>query len=253
MNIFPLHRNPVEAAKYLCDNHINKMFTETGQILCTTATMMGYETPWAPTHAGHPVHKWVKHNRHNWDWLVRHGIGIMRQWGNRSDNPHKSVAAVMWARRLNPDPDLFDHVTEGITPFQLSVYPKYEGSPLDIDGCIDQYHKYYRLKEYMWWELARIRCLANYAHDGRSRKGHRPIMTWTGGGIRGDFMGEPLEDFHPDQTQLEAAESWARVKKPDDFNPKKLTLEQQLYFAQIGGCEMAEEEIQRKLSRRRVA
>lgn len=253
MNIFPLDRDPIKAASFLCDNHANKMFTETSQILCTTAGMMGYEPPWASTHSGHPVHKWVKNNRHNWDWLCRHGIGIMRQWATRSENAHKAVTGLMWATRLNPDPEKFDRVTEGITPFQLSVYPKYEGPALDINGCVEQYQKYYALKELMWWELARIRCLANYAHDGRSRKGHRPIMKWTGGGIRGEFMGDPLEDFQPNEPQLQAAESWGRIKKPLDFNPKKLTLDQQLYFAQIGGCEMAEEEVGRKLARQKVA
>ena len=51
MNIFVLHKNPIEAAKMACDKHVVKMILETAQMLCTVAHAHGFEAQYRATHA----------------------------------------------------------------------------------------------------------------------------------------------------------------------------------------------------------
>jgi hypothetical protein len=227
------------------------MLVETAQILCTTASLMGFEAPWAATHSGHPVMRWVKQSRKNWDWLCKNGVAIMVQYGSRYDSSNKSVPPLMWAVHLDPPEHYFDEITDEITPFQLSVYPKYVGNALNAEGCIEVYQKYYRTKERMWWDLARMRCLANVAVGKKPKKEHRPVMVWREPGVRGEFMGPALGDWTPTSDQIELAERWGHDHMTQDFNPRRLTDEQQGVFADMFGSELIKAELVRRVKKDR--
>ena len=70
MNIFILHRDPRIAARYHCDKHVNKMITESVQMLSTVnRTVLSNPIGFKSTHAGNSCTRWVGRSRENYLWL----------------------------------------------------------------------------------------------------------------------------------------------------------------------------------------
>lgn len=105
MNVFALDRDPVRAARALCDRHVVKMTLETAQILCTAArARLGQDAPYRPTHASHPCVAWAAERRANWDWLVRHGLALADEYERRFGRVHASRAVIARMARAGPPP-----------------------------------------------------------------------------------------------------------------------------------------------------
>lgn len=103
MNVFAVDRDPVRAARALCDRHVVKMTVETAQILCTAArARFGQEAPYRATHANHPCVKWAAAARGNWDWLVRHGLALADEYERRFGRAHPSRAVIARMASLGP-------------------------------------------------------------------------------------------------------------------------------------------------------
>ena len=61
MNLFYLHRDPVEAARLQCDRHVVKMILETAQMLSTAHLELdGKQVAYKATHKNHPSTVWVR-------------------------------------------------------------------------------------------------------------------------------------------------------------------------------------------------
>jgi len=83
MNLFALDADPARAAQALCDQHVVKQALETAQILSTVAHAHGVEAPYRPTHANHPVVRWVGRTAGNYRWAWRHGIALCDEYTTR--------------------------------------------------------------------------------------------------------------------------------------------------------------------------
>ncbi len=106
MNVFAVHRDPVRAARALCDRHVVKMTLETAQILCSAArARLGQPAPYRPTHAEHPCVIWAAARRANWEWLVRHGLALADEYARRFGRVHRSRAVIARVGRRGPAPD----------------------------------------------------------------------------------------------------------------------------------------------------
>lgn len=106
MNVFAVDRDPVRAARALCDRHVVKMTLESAQILCSAArTRLGQPAPYRATHAEHPCVVWAAARRANWDWLVRHGLALADEYGRRFGRVHRSRAVIARMARLGPAAD----------------------------------------------------------------------------------------------------------------------------------------------------
>ena len=111
MNIFILDYDPKLAASYLCDKHIVKMCLETAQIL---STING--GPYKSTHQNHPCTLWAAKSRGNYNWLVKHGLGIAEEYTKRFKKEHKSEDVIhALAEPLIPFSE------EEMTPFALAM------------------------------------------------------------------------------------------------------------------------------------
>lgn len=102
VNVFAVDRDPVRAARALCDRHVVKMTLETAQILCTAARALGQLAPYRPTHAAHPCVEWAAARRANWDWLVRHGLALAAEYERRFGRVHRSRAVISQMARRGP-------------------------------------------------------------------------------------------------------------------------------------------------------
>ena len=93
MNIFFLHKDPIEAAKLQYNKHVVKMILESAQMLCTAHHH--YESdvdiPYKKAHYNHPSTKWVRENASNYSWLYRHMIGLGAEYRDRYGKEHLSI------------------------------------------------------------------------------------------------------------------------------------------------------------------
>jgi hypothetical protein len=107
MNIFYLSDNPNKAATYLIDRHVNKMITESAQILQTCFTLdqldhaplTQYGTLRGHSHFNHPCCKWARQTKGNFLWLVEHAYAMNeeRMFRKNDSVPHFSIGFIDWA------------------------------------------------------------------------------------------------------------------------------------------------------------
>jgi len=168
MNIFHLDKDPILSAEYMCDKHIVKMMLETNQLLCT-AHWVGWQLmmspppdlrgkrlkewlkdriphpdlvpPYSMTHVNHPSAVWTRQCWGNYNWLVRHGLGLCREYTRRYGRVSKSEEVTHWLDRRPPPkfvgPSL-DSPTS-MTPFATAMPDEYKvpGDP------VQSYRNYY--------------------------------------------------------------------------------------------------------------
>lgn len=163
MNIFILDRSPRLAAQYHCDKHVNKMLSETAQMLCTAVfpyIASQYEIDFwlqknkyaqkqlrekyrertglfLPAHKHHPCTKWCGQTRENFLWLLELGYGLIDEWEYRRGKEHGSAKAIHKAAKysyLIP----FGSLTDFVQAFESS-YPHF----IDPSDPIGAYRKFY--------------------------------------------------------------------------------------------------------------
>ena len=151
MNIFFLSKDPVEAARVQCDQHVVKMILETAQMLSTVAHEYKYHnTPgiYKPTHENHPMTKWVNTHKNNYLWACEHGLALCDEYTKRYGKVHKSQKLIQALNDLcksfftfgggEPDSDF-------ITPPPLCMPDEFKQ-----DDFVKAYNDYYRAKLVGW-------------------------------------------------------------------------------------------------------
>lgn len=111
MNIFYVDKNPILAARYLCDKHVVKMVLETTQLLCSNNTVF---QPYKPTHINHPCAKWAFLCIANYNWLTSHGLELCKEYTFRYGKIHKCQQYLekLATQHQSLAPDYFVQFTE---------------------------------------------------------------------------------------------------------------------------------------------
>jgi len=93
MNIFYLHKDPVEAAKLQYNKHVVKMILESAQMLCTAHHHYGNgdKVPYKKAHYNHPSTIWVRENVYNYMWLYRHMLALGDEYTKRYGRQHLTI------------------------------------------------------------------------------------------------------------------------------------------------------------------
>jgi hypothetical protein len=133
VNVFAVDRDPVRAARALCDRHVVKMTLATAQILCTAARALGQRAPYRPTHVHHPCIAWAAECRANWRWLVRHGLALADEYTRRYGKVHPSCAVIATMSRRGPRPS-----RRRRTPFAQAMPEAYRGP-----DAVEAYRRFY--------------------------------------------------------------------------------------------------------------
>lgn len=94
MNIFVTTSDPVKAASYLDDMRVNKMITESLQMLATAMIRHGAVdadlprnkagTAYKPSHQKHPCTIWTGDSGENFEWLYLHTVALCNEWHART-------------------------------------------------------------------------------------------------------------------------------------------------------------------------
>ena len=93
MNIFYLHKDPVEAAKLQYNKHVVKMILESAQMLCTAHhEIMGDDAnvPYKRAHVNHPSTIWARRSAQNYVWLYDHFVALAQEYKKRYGKDHLS-------------------------------------------------------------------------------------------------------------------------------------------------------------------
>lgn len=134
MNIFILDKDPVEAAKMMCDKHVVKMVLETAQMLC--AAFPDNMAPYSRTHYNHPCTVWSRVSVQNYEWLLKHGYALAFEYTARYGKIHASQRIIEWCDDNYKTLDLPDI---GLTPFAQAMPDMYKS-----DDPVEAYRKYYK-------------------------------------------------------------------------------------------------------------
>lgn len=91
MNIFATSSDPVISAKHLDDMRVNKMITESLQMLAVAIDINGGSSSYLPLniqgapygvkgHKNHPCTVWVSKSKYNYIWLIEHLNALLEEW-----------------------------------------------------------------------------------------------------------------------------------------------------------------------------
>jgi hypothetical protein len=130
MNIFVVDRNPKKAAQMLCDKHVVKMPLECAQMLSTIAG-----GPYKPSHVNHPCTKWAREKQGNFNWLLKHGFALCKEYTHRYGKVHSCEAVLEQIAKMKIS------LPKGRTEF----YPCVPDECLTND-VVTSYHQYYFTK-----------------------------------------------------------------------------------------------------------
>lgn len=106
MNIFATSLDPVEAAAALDDKRVNKMVSETAQMLSTALrrhhkvsdTDIAWVVLYKSAYEKHPCTLWAGDTRSNFAWLCRHGLALCEVYQDVFGREHKSKIVIRLAQ-----------------------------------------------------------------------------------------------------------------------------------------------------------
>lgn len=147
MNIFYLDKDPVLAAQYQCDKHVNKMTTETAQMLSTNVRLTNGNSFVFPelrhltknnrteiykvSYQNHPSTIWARTSKANFLWLKDHGLALAAEYTHRYGKMHAAFPIIVSCMENTiPDGDF--------TPPPLCMPDEYKTS-----DAIESYRKLY--------------------------------------------------------------------------------------------------------------
>jgi len=91
MNIFAVSPSPSECARVLDDKRLNKMVTETAQLLSTAIHEWGYPEAanvYKATHRNHPCAVWVREHESHFGWASELLESLAGEWLDRMGKEH---------------------------------------------------------------------------------------------------------------------------------------------------------------------
>ena len=135
MNIFLLDLDQKKCAQYHNDKHVNKMLTESTQILSTCLQYYGFEAPYRKTHVNHPCCKWVRQSLLNYQWLWKLTDELGKEYTYRYGKFHLAHQKLLNQISFTPEIDF---------PSKKFTLPPNCTSHKEIKDTIEAYREYYR-------------------------------------------------------------------------------------------------------------
>lgn len=184
MNIFILSKDPVEAASFMCDRHINKMIVESCQMMTTAIrhifpitykefqhlrdfpeSRFKFPAPFdiGSGHYNHPCSAWVRKDEVNLSWLATHTQALLQEKAKRWKNMHVYNDFVTVMYNSNPTnngvPTLFSTAFSTPALKMLANRDEYQSA----DAQVVLYRMYYALEKALfarwnstpppvWWD-----------------------------------------------------------------------------------------------------
>jgi hypothetical protein len=163
MNIFAIDDSPIESARYLCDQHVIKMPTESLEMLCLAIQAHGAKIsdlpltkvgrPFYGSHKNHPCTKWAKNSRGNFLWLYEHGLELCKEYTARYNKIHYCEKGILgmkkWANNMSGERE----------DFAIAIAEDKECRKManfNIISTVNKYRLYYKYdKKFATWRRNR--------------------------------------------------------------------------------------------------
>jgi hypothetical protein len=134
MNIFILDENIEKNCEYHCDKHVVKMIVEYAQLGCSAHHIHGeVEPPYKKTHVNHPCSVWARESMGNYEYLVKLGKQLCKEYTTRYSKKHKTEAVFEWLESNKPNLS-----PQGMTKFALAMPEQYRQA-----DAVQSYREYY--------------------------------------------------------------------------------------------------------------
>lgn len=144
---------PITAAQYNCDRHVVKIILEAVEMMGYTYASGEFEP--LPLlhkkgkHKNHPMSRWVRGSRQNFDWTLQHATALCDEFAYRYDHEHAYRVYLNWISLNLP----LDHLPN----YGMTDWPRCFGSWKEIIGdsgdIVRDYRKYYMLaKRFATWK-----------------------------------------------------------------------------------------------------
>ena len=144
MNLFYLHRDPVEAARMQCDRHVVKMILETAQMLSTAHIELdGIQIAYKATHKNHPSTVWIRSSAAAYEWAYTHMMALSDEYKRRYGKIHKTIRE--HAKALSQLPVNLEDCRKPFTPPPQCMYDECKR-----DDTVLAYQVYYNAKADEW-------------------------------------------------------------------------------------------------------
>lgn len=150
MNIFVLHRNPVNAARMHCDKHIGKMTIETAQLLSYVHRIRNPKYAernnlyaLSKSHASHPCTLWMLEDSRNYRWTYRLLKALLAEYDYRYEGLAKGKYQRIQDMRLSLArlPRGYDSDEDGDPPHFVLAMNK---APECVGECaVESYRRFY--------------------------------------------------------------------------------------------------------------
>jgi hypothetical protein len=146
MNIFALDLNPKQAAQFHLDKHVVKMPLETSQMLCTTISLQGLDSPYKACFINHPCTIWVRESKQNFIWLCLLGIHLCDEYQVRYSKEHKCKAVIKYCLKTLPKLS-FD--SDSLKPFALAMPEQCIITDFqdEFQNRVESYRNYYKMEK----------------------------------------------------------------------------------------------------------
>jgi hypothetical protein len=143
VNIFFLDKDPLMAARYHHDVHLNKMILETAQLLSTAHHQIdGMDAPqgiYKQTHVNHPSAAWARSSIYNYSWTLRLLRNLLEEYEWRKEKQHATDKLfnllILCPKKM---------VTGTFTLPPLCMPDKFKTANLCFDDTVEAYRRYYR-------------------------------------------------------------------------------------------------------------
>lgn len=145
MNLFILHEDSEQSARWYVDRHISKIPVEAAQILCAAYHVQGLTAPYKLSHKNHPTTKWVRASCLNYEWALKHAKALCDEYTARYNRRHASQDVIEWCDK-NAHNLTFDQFDQ--TDFAIAISP--ESKCRQIPGFdnfdpVTKYRLYYKI------------------------------------------------------------------------------------------------------------
>ena len=147
MNLFILDKDPIKAAEFYQDLHVNKIIIEGSQLLAAAYSLDRLAKNDCPRtqkgkprvhgHYNHPMSIWTRKNLSNFLWTLQHIEALYLERLYRFGKSHFTIDFINWVKSNLPDLPA-ENLTEHPQCFKVS-YPEciVNGNP------VAGYHNYY--------------------------------------------------------------------------------------------------------------
>lgn len=167
MNIFCIDKDPIQSAKWLCDQHCNKMVLESAQMVANCFTLETLEKLAPKTQKGtarkhsyykHPCSIWARETLGNLSWLITHALAMEIERLDRGFNPHFSAEFLHWAFDMSHclGADNVEDSTMEQTPFAIAISDTMkcrQEATFESSDEVGKYRLYYKLdKPFATWK-----------------------------------------------------------------------------------------------------